>query len=87
MNREEITAIVDLLFVGNKLARGEVTSYDGTIRVDLRNIRAPICVLCSWGDDITPPQLRPSRHSRPSLWLRRSDACTRCGRNAGRCPI
>jgi hypothetical protein len=56
MNREEITAIVDQLFVGNKLARGEVTSHDGTIRVDLRNIRAPICVLCSWGDDITPPQ-------------------------------
>ncbi|WP_431267679.1 DUF3141 domain-containing protein [Dankookia sp. P2] len=26
------------------------------MRVDLRNIRSPICVLCSWGDDITPPQ-------------------------------
>jgi hypothetical protein len=56
MNGEEITAIVDQLFVGNKLARGDVTSHDGTIRVDLRNIRSPICVLCSWGDDITPPQ-------------------------------
>jgi hypothetical protein len=56
MNREEITAIVDQLFVGNKLARGEVTSHDGKIKVDLRNIRSPICVLCSWGDDITPPQ-------------------------------
>jgi hypothetical protein len=56
MNREEMTAIVDQLFVGNKLARGEVTSQDGKIRVDLRNIRSPICVLCSWGDDITPPQ-------------------------------
>jgi poly(3-hydroxyalkanoate) synthetase len=56
MNREEITAIVDQLFVGNKLARGEVTSHDGTIRVDLRNIRSPIYVLYSWGDDITPPQ-------------------------------
>jgi hypothetical protein len=56
MNREEITAIVDQLFVGNKLARGEVTSADGTLRIDLRNIRSPICVLCSWGDDITPPQ-------------------------------
>ena len=49
MNREEITAIVDQLFVGNKLARGEVTSHDGTIRVDLRNIRSPICVLCLLG--------------------------------------
>src|SRR4051794_24730954 len=56
MNREEITAIVDQLFVGNKLASGEVVSHDGTLHVDLRNIRAPICVLCSWGDDITPPQ-------------------------------
>ncbi|WP_207538151.1 DUF3141 domain-containing protein [Sabulicella rubraurantiaca] len=56
MNREEITAIVDQLFVGNKLARGEVVSHDGALRVDLRNIRSPICVLCSWGDDITPPQ-------------------------------
>lgn len=56
LNREEITAIVDQLFVGNKLARGEVASADGRIRIDLRNIRSPICVLCSWGDDITPPQ-------------------------------
>ena len=56
MNREEMTAIVDQLFVGNKLARGEVVSHDGSFRVDLRNIRSPICVLCSWGDDITPPQ-------------------------------
>jgi len=56
MNREEITAIVDQLFVGNKLARGEVASADGKVRVDLRNIKSPICVLCSWGDDITPPQ-------------------------------
>jgi len=56
MNREEITAIVDQLFVGNKLARGEITSADGKLRLDLRRIRSPICVLCSWGDDITPPQ-------------------------------
>src|SRR3954447_9835708 len=28
MNREEITAIVDQLFVGNKLASGEVVSHD-----------------------------------------------------------
>ena len=56
MNREEIVAIVDQLFVGNRLARGEIASADGRMRVDLRNIRSPICVLCSWGDDITPPQ-------------------------------
>ena len=26
------------------------------VRVDLRNIKSPIIVFCSWGDDITPPQ-------------------------------
>ncbi len=26
------------------------------MRVDLRNIGAPIIVFCSWGDNITPPQ-------------------------------
>ena len=26
------------------------------VRVDLRNIRSPIVVFCSWGDNITPPQ-------------------------------
>ena len=56
MNREEMTAIVDQLFIGNKLARGDIASKDGKLRIDLRNIRSPICVLCSWGDDITPPQ-------------------------------
>ena len=25
------------------------------MRIDLRNIRSPIIVFCSWGDDITPP--------------------------------
>ena len=34
---------------------GELRSSDGT-RVDLRNIKSPIIVFCSWGDDITPPQ-------------------------------
>ena len=56
MNGEEIKAITDELFVGNKLARGEIASADGKVRFDLRAIRSPICVLCSWGDDITPPQ-------------------------------
>ena len=43
------------LFVGNKLAAGELHSSNGT-RIDLRNIKSPIIVFCSWGDDITPPQ-------------------------------
>ncbi len=55
LNAEEIQFIVDELFVGNKLAAGEVTMADG-MAVDLRNIRSPIILFCSKGDNITPPQ-------------------------------
>jgi pimeloyl-ACP methyl ester carboxylesterase len=55
LNAEEIQAITDQLFVGNKLACGELRTPDG-LRVDLRNITSPIIVFCSRGDDITPPQ-------------------------------
>jgi pimeloyl-ACP methyl ester carboxylesterase len=45
---------VDELFVGNNLAAGRIeTSTGGAI--DLRNIRAPIVVFCSKGDNVTPP--------------------------------
>ena len=36
-------------------AQGEIHTSGG-VRIDLRNIRSPIIVLCSWGDNITPPQ-------------------------------
>ncbi|MBV8508113.1 MAG: DUF3141 domain-containing protein, partial [Alphaproteobacteria bacterium] len=55
LNAEEMQAIADQLFVGNKLSSGELRTSDGT-RIDLRNITSPIIVFCSWGDDITPPQ-------------------------------
>jgi len=55
LNAEEIQFIVDELFVGNKLAAGAITTSDGSA-VDLRNIRSPIVVFCSQGDNITPPQ-------------------------------
>ena len=55
LNAEEMQFIVDELFVGNKLAAGEIRTSDGTA-VDLRNIRSPIVVFCSRGDNITPPQ-------------------------------
>ncbi len=55
LNAEEIQFIVDELFVGNNLAAGRITMSDGQ-RVDLRNIRSPIVVFCSKGDNITPPQ-------------------------------
>lgn len=53
MTGSEIEAIVENLFVGNRLARG--TMMAGERAIDLRNITAPIVVFASWGDNITPP--------------------------------
>src|SRR6187455_1208646 len=55
LNAEEIQFIVDELFVGNKLAAGQIKTSDGK-QIDLRNIRSPIVVFCSKGDNVTPPQ-------------------------------
>src|ERR1700750_2245200 len=55
MNAAEMQSIADQLFVGNKLASGELRGLKGP-PVDLRSIKSPIVVFCSWGDDITPPQ-------------------------------
>lgn len=54
LNREEIQYIVDNLFIGNKLSTAQLTMSDG-VRIDLRNIRSPIVVFSSFGDNITPP--------------------------------
>ncbi|WP_322031868.1 DUF3141 domain-containing protein [Paraburkholderia sp. J76] len=56
LNRAEIDWIVQNLFVGNHLTRNEVFAKNARAPVDLRNIRTPIIVLASWGDNITPPQ-------------------------------
>jgi pimeloyl-ACP methyl ester carboxylesterase len=55
LNAEEIQFIVDELFIGNNLAAGRIQTSDGRT-IDLRNIRSPIVVFCSKGDNITPPQ-------------------------------
>jgi pimeloyl-ACP methyl ester carboxylesterase len=55
LNAGEMQWIADSLFVGNKLTAGALRTRDG-VRIDLRNVRAPVVVFCSWGDDITPPQ-------------------------------
>ena len=60
LNAKEIQTIVDDLFIGNKLAAGEIQNSDG-ITVDLRNIRSPVVVFCSKGDNITPPQQQALR--------------------------
>jgi len=54
LNAGEMQTIADDLFVGNKLSIAEITTSDGTV-LDLRNIRSPIIIFCSKGDNITPP--------------------------------
>src|SRR4051812_871701 len=56
MNKEEMEWIVQNLFVGNKLAIGEVESFDRKPRVDLPNTPPPIVLFPSWGNNIPPPQ-------------------------------
>ena len=55
MNREEIEWITQNLFVGNKLWSGETAAGAGKV-FDLREIRSPIVLFASMGDNITPPQ-------------------------------
>lgn len=54
LNDIEMQTIVDDLFIGNKLSAAQLVTSDG-VRIDLRNIRSPIVVFCSYGDNITPP--------------------------------
>lgn len=55
MTANEIHTIVDGLFVGNKLERGEFVLEDGS-EVDLKRNDNPVVVFASFGDNITPPQ-------------------------------
>ena len=55
MTDREIHQIVEGLFVGNKLERGEFELEEGR-RVDLKNNDNPVVVFASFGDNITPPQ-------------------------------
>lgn len=54
LSREEFTAIVENLFIGNKLESGEMRICEGCV-VDLKRIRNPIVIFASHGDNITPP--------------------------------
>jgi len=55
MNRDEIEWITRNLFVGNKLWSGDVHPAHGKA-FDLREIKSPIILFASMGDNITPPQ-------------------------------
>lgn len=50
----EMQSIADELFVGNRLSSGDIRTADGGA-INLRNIKSPIIVFCSFGDNITPP--------------------------------
>ncbi len=54
LSREEITSIVENLFIGNKLEQGQMRICEGCV-VDLKRIRNPIVIFASHGDNITPP--------------------------------
>lgn len=54
LSREEILAITDNLFVGNKLEEGKVQICPGC-HIDLKRIRNPLVLFASYGDNITPP--------------------------------
>lgn len=55
MNREEIEWITQTLFIGNTLWDGGVKAQSGR-PMDLRDIRSPIVLFASMGDNITPPE-------------------------------
>jgi hypothetical protein len=54
LSREEILAIVENLFIGNKLEQGQFRICEGCT-VDLRRIHNPLVIFASYGDNITPP--------------------------------
>lgn len=55
MTREEIHTIVENLFVGDKLEQGKL-SLDKKKILNLRDIKKPVVLFASEGDNITPPQ-------------------------------
>ncbi len=55
LTANEMQSIADQLFVGNRLSSAGIRTTEGSA-VDLRNIKSPIVVFCSFGDNITPPQ-------------------------------
>lgn len=53
-SREEMVEIVDHLFIGNELEQGTLNLGDD-VEIDLRNLRSPLVIFSSYGDNITPP--------------------------------
>lgn len=54
LSREEIVAIVEDLFIGNRIEEGKMRVCEGCV-ADLKRIRNPLLIFASSGDNITPP--------------------------------
>jgi len=54
LSGEEIVSIVENLFIGNRLEQGKVR-IDEHCSIDLTQIRNPLVIFASYGDNITPP--------------------------------
>ncbi len=54
LDGKEMQFIADELFIGDKLATAQIQSSSG-MRADLRNIKSPMVIFCSRGDEITSP--------------------------------
>ena len=55
LSSKEIKFITKELFVGNKLETGNISFQEGK-NIDLKNLKEPIIVFASEGDNIAPPQ-------------------------------
>jgi pimeloyl-ACP methyl ester carboxylesterase len=55
MTKAETVFIINNLFIGNKLEKGGVRLNEDKL-LDLRDIKDPVVIFCSGGDNITPPQ-------------------------------
>ncbi|MBQ0819067.1 DUF3141 domain-containing protein [Microvirga sp. HBU67558] len=56
LHENEICWILENLFIGNRLARNRANLVSERQHIDLKQIRAPIVVFTSHGDNVTPPQ-------------------------------
>lgn len=54
LSGEEMSAIVENLFIGDQIERGVFRICEGCA-ADLRRIRNPLVIFASYGDNITPP--------------------------------
>ena len=55
MTKEEMHSTIDNLFVGDKLEKGKLSLNRGKI-LNLKDIKKPMVLFASEGDNITPPQ-------------------------------